>query len=343
MSTPLSRESHGAIGIEREAVEQWFGTAVLGAQPPLTFELLAGGYSNLTYRVHDRQGRSWVLRRPPAGPLRPGAHSMEREWRILTALQSSTVPVPPTAAFCADPDVTGAEFYAMGHVDGIVVDSREKAAALPPTARRRLSGEAVRVLVHLHQVNPGAVGRQADARAGAYVIRQLEMWMRQIDSRGSARTPEIVEVHARLRELTPPQRRTALTHGDFRLGNMLVTPLGEIQAVLDWELWTVGDPLADLGWLAAWWTLGEADGWSPEHADGFSTVNELAAEYQRLTSLDTSDLPFYMAFALWRLACIAEGVYERYAAGMMGTPPTPLEVLAARPRELAVAARAALS
>lgn len=343
MNTPWSRASGGVIGIEHDTVEQWFATAVPSAQAPLTFELLAGGYSNLTYRVIDRQGHSWVLRRPPAGPLRPGAHSMEREWRILTALQSGAVPVPPTAAFCADPGVTGAEFYVMGHVDGIVVDSADKAAALTHTARRRLSDEAVRVLVHLHQVDPAVVGRRADPRAGSYCSRQLELWMRQINSGGAARTPEIVEVHSTLGELVPPQRRTVLTHGDFRLGNMLVTQAGGIEALLDWELWTVGDPLADLGWLAAWWTLGEADGWSPDHADGFSTSAELAADYQRLTGLDTSEMPFYVSFALWRLACIAEGVYERYAAGMMGSPPTALDVLAARPRELALAARAALS
>jgi aminoglycoside phosphotransferase (APT) family kinase protein len=268
---------------------------------------------------------------------------MEREWRILTALQSSTVPVPPTAAFCADRGVTGAEFYVMYHVDGIVVDSADKAAALTRTARRHLSEETIRVLVNLHQADPSVVGRRPDARAGSYVSRQLELWMRQIDSAGAARTPEIVEVYNMLGRRMPPQRRTGLTHGDFRLGNMLVTPAGGIAAVLDWELWTVGDPLADLGWLAAWWTLGEADGWSPDHADGFCTMTELAAEYQRLAGLDTSDLPFYVGFALWRLACISEGVYERYAAGIMGNPPTPLEAMGARPRELALAARAALS
>lgn len=343
MSAHASRASApGLIGLEQEAVEQWFGNAVPDACPPLSFELLAGGYPNLTYRVVDRRGRSWVLRRPPVGSLRPGAHSMEREWRILTALQTSAVPVPPTAAFCADPSVTGAEFYVMDHVEGVVVDSAERAAALPRDARRGLSEEVVATLAHLHEVDPGLVGRRPDARPESYVSRQLELWMGQVDGAGSPRTKEIAEVHSLLSERRPPEKWSGLTHGDFRLGNMLVTEAGKVEAVLDWELWTVGDPLADLGWLVAWWTLDGDGGWSPGRADGFRSTAELAADYQRLTGRDTSDVHYYIGFALWRLACITEGVYERYAAGMMGHPQTSLDALAARPRELAVAARAAL-
>lgn len=343
MSTHPSRmDAAGAIGIEQDAVEHWFGTAVPEATPPLSFELLAGGHSNLTYRVVDRRGRSWVLRRPPAGAVRPGAHSMEREWRILAALQSSAVPVPPTAAFCADPAVTGAEFYVMDHVEGIVLDTAEKAAALTDNARRRVSEDIVATLVQLHQVDPGVVGRRPGVKSDSYVSRQLELWMRQITGAGAPRTPEIVEVHDILSERRPPQRWNALNHGDFRLGNMLVSVAGKIEAVLDWELWTVGDPLADLGWLAAWWTLDSDDGWAPGRADGFRAAEELAADYQRLTGRDTSDVPYYIGFALWRLACISEGVYERYAAGKMGRPPASLDVFAERPRELAAAARAAL-
>ena len=332
----------GVIGLEKEAVEQWFAVSVPDASPPLSFELIAGGHSNLTYRVIDQRGRSWVLRRPPTGPVRPGAHSMGREWRILTALQTSAVPVPPTAAFCEDVAVTGAEFYVMDYVDGIVLDGGDKAAALSSGTRRRLSDEIVATLAQLHRIDPVVIGRRPDARSGSYVSRQLELWMRQIMGGGAPRTPEIVEVHDILSERRPPQRSIALTHGDFRVGNLLVSTAGKIEAVLDWELWTMGDPLADLGWLAAWWTLDADDGWSPGRADGFLTTAELAAAYQRLTRRDTSDVPYYIGFALWRLACISEGVYARYAAGMMGQLPTSLEALAARPRELAEAARAAL-
>jgi aminoglycoside phosphotransferase (APT) family kinase protein len=334
--------SDRVIGIDRDAIECWFASAVPEARAPLSFELLAGGRSNLTYRVLDRRGRSWVLRRPPTGPLRPGAHSMEREWRILVALQSSPVPVPPTVAFCADPAVTGAEFYVMTLVDGIQVDSAVNAALLGYSARQRLGEESVTTLARLHDVDPAVVGRRADPRADSYVHRQLELWLRQITSRGTPRTPELCEVHGLLSAGEPPQRWTSLTHGDFRLGNMLVSTDGSIEAVLDWELWTVGDPLADLGWLAAWWGLAEDDGWAPIRAEGFPAVAGLAARYQQSTGRDVSDVPYYMSFALWRLACIAEGVYERCSAGMLGTPTTPLDVLAARPRELAEAARAAL-
>ena len=330
------------LGVDRAAVERWLCSEAPDVMAPLSFELLAGGYSNLTYRVVDGLGRSLVLRRPPTGPIRPGAHSMEREWRILTALQGSAVPVPSTVGFCADPDVIGAEFYVMNHVDGIVVDSAEDAVALTNVARQRLSYELVSTMAQLHQVDPSVVGSVARARPESYVSRQLELWMRQVTGECAVRTPEIVEVHASLRARMPSQRWTTLTHGDFRLGNMLVTEAGEIEAVLDWELWTVGDPLADLGWLAAWWTASTDDAWAPADAGGFRSVAELAAEYQRLTGRDTSDLPYYVGFALWRLACISEGVYQRYASGRMGNPRTPLDELAAKPRRLAEAARAAL-
>lgn len=330
------------LGIDGSAVEQWFAVEVPGAVPPLTFELLAGGRSNLTYRVLDAQGRSWVLRRPPAGPLRPGAHSMEREWRILTALQSSPVPVPRTVAFCTNPDVTGADFYVMDHVAGIVIDNADSAAALTHSARHRLGCQVVATMADLHHIDPASVGRQHEVRTRSYVGRQLDFWMRQTGTGGTERTPEIVDVHGILSKGEPHQRWISLTHGDFRLGNLLVSPIGTINAVLDWELWTVGDPLADLGWLAAWWTLNEDDGWVARRAAGFPTVSELAAHYQQLTGRDVSDLPYYTGFALWRLACIAQGVYERYSAGMMGSSSAPLEVLVARPRELAVAALTAL-
>ncbi|MFV8166150.1 phosphotransferase family protein [Mycobacterium sp. 134] len=326
------------IGITAAAVERWFVTTVRDAKPPLSFELLAGGRSNLTYRVTDRTGYSWVLRRPPVGQLRSGAHSMEREWRILTALQSSAVPVPPTVAFCTDTEVTGADFYVMDHVDGIVIDSAESASALTHSARHRLGSDIVATLADLHGIDPGVVSRRRDVPTRSYIGRQLNLWINQVGNPPR----EIVEVHHILEEAEPPQRWSSIIHGDFRIGNMLVTPTGAIKAVLDWELWTVGDPLADLGWLAAWWALDEDDGWAPRRAASFPTVSELAARYQQLTGRDTSTLPYYVSFALWRLACIAEGIYERYAAGVMGRPSTPLDVLAARPRELASAARAAI-
>lgn len=336
------RTASRVAGLEHEAVERWFRRAVPAAVPPLSFELLAGGHSNLTYRVVDRTGRSFVLRRPPVGHVRSGAHSMEREWRILAALQSGNVPVPPTLGFCNDATVTGAEFYVMGHVDGIVIDGAADAAKLTHEGQARISTEAVAALVELHQVDAEVVGRRPDARSQAYVERQLALWLSQVTDGGVVRTPAIVDIHKHLLARMPDQRWTGLTHGDFRLGNMLVTPAGSIQAVIDWELWTVGDPLADLGWLAAWWTLETDDGWSPETTAGFASVGDLAATYQSMTGRDTSDLPYYIGFALWRLACIAEGVHERYAAGMMGHSATPLEVLADKPRKLAEAARAVL-
>lgn len=268
---------------------------------------------------------------------------MEREWRILTALQASAVPVPPTTAFCADPQVTGAAFYVMDHVDGTVIDSAKSASQLSHSARHRLGSDIVATLADLHRVDPGVVEQPPVARTRSYVSRQLDFWMRRITGGGSPRTPEILDVHGLLCRAEPPQRWITLTHGDFRLGNILVAPSGTIEAVLDWELWTVGDPLADLGWLTAWWSLAEDDGWVPRRAASFPSVSELASRYQQLTGRDSSDLPYYTSFALWRLACIAEGVYERYVSGVMGRPSVSLDVLATRPRELAAAARTELA
>lgn len=335
------REELDPPGLDRQRVERWFASMLPELCLPLRFDLIEGGRSNLTYRVTDRDSHAWVLRRPPVGDLPPGAHSMVREWRIITALESTNVPVPAAIAFCDDLSVTGAEFSVMSLVSGDVIDSAERAAALTPEARLRLSDDLVEVLTELHRIDPIVVGAKNTQSREAYLSRQLRMWMAQIDQDSTA-AREIRDVHELLVVKRPPERWTGLTHGDYRPGNVLTAADGTINAVLDWELWSVGDVLADLGWLAAWWTIDDTNGWSPQPGDGFRTTNELVEGYGRLSGHDTSDVDYYIAFALWRLACIGEGVYKRYARGEMGQGHVPLSTLERIPRDLVAAARSAL-
>ncbi|MFG1851886.1 phosphotransferase family protein [Actinomadura geliboluensis] len=335
----------GALpGIDAGALTGWFGEA-LGAPGPLAFTLIAGGRSNLTYRVDAPDGRAFALRRPPTGDLLPTAHDMEREWRIVTALGRSAVPVPRTRGLCADPAVTGAPFYVMDFVDGTVLDSDAAAAGLPPEARDRFSRQCAEVLAAIHEVAPADAGLTVRPGAEPYVPRQLRRWTAQVE-RVAARTGgddpaarDLAEVRGLLAARTPPQRWTGVAHGDFRPGNLIVRPDGTVAAVLDWELCTTGDVLADLGWLTAWWHTGDTVGWGPSRLPGFLDRDALARCYAETTGRDVSDLPFFEAFALWRLGCIGHGVHDRYRGGAMDAPAEPLEALERRPRELAAIAR----
>ncbi|MBV6754889.1 phosphotransferase family protein [Rhodococcus opacus] len=327
-------------GIDESAVTKWVVREIDTADAPLGFDLITGGRSNLTYRVTDGGGRCWVLRRPPAGPVLPSAHDVTREARVLQVLQRTPVPVPTVVAVCADPAVTGAEFYVMDHVEGIVLDSEADAAQLSPTARRAAAGSLVDTLAAIHDVDCAPL--EGLRRPGSYVERQLRRWMRQFERSSSRCVPVIGEVHKLLSARVPTERWTGLVHGDYRPGNAIFGGDGHVRAVLDWELCTVGDTLADIGWLTATWQVPDAVGWAPADDSGFGDAADLADRYAQRTGRDLSDLGFYQAFALWRLACIAEGVHSRYAAGSMGEQDVDLDQLARRPAALALAAREAL-
>jgi aminoglycoside phosphotransferase (APT) family kinase protein len=329
-------------GIEREKVDPWLATHVSGATPPFAYSLIAGGRSNLTYEVTDGAGGRFVLRRPPLGNVLESAHDMGREHRMIQALESTPVPVPAPFAFCEDAGVTGARFYVMSFVDGVVLDNEQDAERdLDPPARARASRSLVDVLADLHQVDPDAVGLGDLGRREGYVDRQLRRWQAQFEKSRSREIPAMDEAHRRLASRVPPQRRTGIVHGDYRLGNCLVGPDGALRAVLDWELCTLGEPLADLGWVLAWWAepgesaahLGRS---VPSTAAGFETRAALVERYVERTGADVADLGFYVALAYWKLACIAEGVYARYRAGVMGdVPAADLEAFADRVGALA--------
>jgi aminoglycoside phosphotransferase (APT) family kinase protein len=324
-------ETETLSGIAREKVDPWLAGHVAGVQPPFEYRLIAGGRSNLTYAVSDGDGRRFVLRRPPLGHVLQSAHDMGREHRIISALAPTAVPVPEPLAFCEDPAVNDAPFYVMGFVDGHVLDDARGAELhLDKAARSQASDSIIDVLVELHAVDPDAVGLGDLGRKDGYVERQLRRWQAQFEKSRSRDIPAMDEVHRRLASHVPPQERTGIVHGDYRLGNCLVGPDGALRAVLDWELCTLGDPLADLGWTVAWWVEpGESSRHLrrsvPSMTPGFSTRSQLVERYAERSGADTGQLHFFVALAYWKLACISEGVYARYRAGVMGDDASPGE------------------
>ncbi|SDY92021.1 Predicted kinase, aminoglycoside phosphotransferase (APT) family [Saccharopolyspora shandongensis] len=309
-------------GIELEKTERWLAENVPGLRPPVTFSLVSGGRSNLTYRVVDADGAVRALRRPPTGGVLTTAHDMSREWRFISALHGTDVPVPDPLAYCADASVTGAEFYVMGFVDGHVLAGPDSAASFSAEARRRAGLATVECMAALHGVDPDSVGLGDIARRDGYLERQLRRWQRQVHQSGAPDLPLLDAVHDALLAKVPRQE-TGIVHGDFRPGNLSFSPDGEVLAVFDWELATLGEPLADLGWLLATWVepgdeLPPATALGPTAEPGFPTRAELVDRYVALAGRDVSDLPYYVAFQRWRSCCISAGVRARYLAGVMG-------------------------
>ena len=233
-----------------------------------------------------------MLRRPPLGHVLATAHDMAREFRIIAAVGTTAVPVPPALGLCTDVDVNGAPFYVMGHVEGVVLDSPEKAALLDPATRGKASEDLIDVLADLHDVDVDAVGLGDLAKREGYIERQLKRWTTQWANSKTRELPAIDEVAERLAARLPVQRGAVIAHGDYRFGNCLTDPdVGRIAAVLDWELCTLGDPLADVGYLGVYWTdPGSSTGRhnDPSGAEGFPTYAELLERYAARTGRDLS-------------------------------------------------------
>jgi aminoglycoside phosphotransferase (APT) family kinase protein len=310
-------------GIDPDRLGVWWRDHTPYVDLPLAFSRIEGGLSNLTYDVWDQRGRRWVLRRPPLHGVIQSAHDMGREHRIMAALADSEVPVPPVVGHEPDPTVTGAEFYVMDHVAGPIYRSATQVEAeTDPDLRSTVSRSLVDTLVALHDVDPDAVGLGDLGRRADYCGRQLRRWRRQWETVETRPLPAFDEVHRRLTADIPAQQGAAIVHGDYRLDNIIFTADGDVAAVVDWELCTLGDPLADLGILCAYWTDPDDElralPRTATHLSGFATRAELVEQYARRSDRDLVDVEFYLALAYWRLASILEGVYARFSSGAYG-------------------------
>jgi aminoglycoside phosphotransferase (APT) family kinase protein len=311
-------------GVDVARVSEWLASNVRGAVAPFDFALIAGGRSNLTFAVRGADDQRFVLRRPPLGHVLATAHDMAREHRILTGVGRTGVPVPRVLGLCTDESVNGAPFYVMTYVDGVVLDSVDRAATLEPQTRHRLAEDLFDVLADLHAVDVDAVGLGELSRRDGYVERQIKRWSTQWEQSKTRELADIDEVARRLRDRVPAQRGTSIVHGDYRFGNCLVDPhAGRIAAVLDWELCTLGDPLADVGYLGVYWFSGDTEtarSNDPTPAGGFPPYDQMVQRYATRSGRDVTDVDYYTAFSCFRLAVISEGVYARYLHGAMGDP-----------------------
>ena len=335
-------------GIDVERVQRWLTEHVADFTPPGEFTLIAGGHSNLTYACADATGRRWVLRRPPLGRVLASAHDVAREHRLMAALADSAVPVPAVLGLCEDISVNDAPFMLMAYVDGCVLHDATAADALATSERQAIGLHAATVLAALHAIDPSTVGLGDLGRHDGYVARQLKRWTAQWEATRDTPLAAMDDVARLLATRLPAQQGTAIVHGDYRLGNMLVAQ-GRIAAVLDWELCTLGDALADLGYIMNHWPApGEATPSPterlPTHAGGFPSRAAFIARYAQHSTRDLNHIDYYRALAHWRTAAIRQGVYKRYAEGAMaGRPRLDLEDLRTSVARYADAALALLS
>jgi aminoglycoside phosphotransferase (APT) family kinase protein len=343
----MSEHRGGVEGVEVPNVTRWFEEHVDGVVPPLDFSLIAGGHSNLTFKVTDRRGEAWVLRRPPLHHVLPTAHDMSREHTIISALGPTPVPVAPAVGLCTDDSVNGSSFYVMDFVEGHVLRTSDIAASVFNEEQRRAAGESlVDVMAAIHSVDVDAVGLGDLGRREGYIERQLKRWYSQFEQSKTRELPLLDDVFTTLKARVPTQGAATIVHGDYRLDNTMLGDDGRVKAVLDWELCTLGDPLADVGLLMVYWSEPddalESLPSSPTMLPGFPSRKEIAQRYADQSGRDVSDLDFYVAFGYWKLACIIEGVYARYVGGAMGTASTGFEHFGNQVVHLVEAAKAAV-
>ncbi|WP_419841334.1 phosphotransferase family protein [Candidatus Poriferisodalis sp.] len=355
-----SPEAQGAeataavVGYDVPAVEAWISENVDGLEPPFAWTQLEGGHSNLTYKLKAGDGTVAVVRRPPMGDLLPKAHDMGREFTIISGLGPTDVPVAAAYGYCESPEVTGAHFYVMSYVEGrplfASADAREHLTA---AGRANVGTSFMDVLAALHSVDPLEAGLGELGKPEDYVGRQIRTWYRSWTASADAAqydTPVVHELHDFLAERKPQQGPARVVHGDYGLHNCLFNPEGELQAVLDWEISTLGDPLADFAYALNGWAepsddiLEGAD--PPTLVDGFVGRAELIERYQRCTGADLGQLQYYVSFNHWKSACIIHGVYARYMRGQKPADDVDLELYRARIGrgiELSAAAAATIS
>jgi aminoglycoside phosphotransferase (APT) family kinase protein len=311
-------------GLEAGPVTRWL-TDHLDARPPFRYSLIAAGGSNLTFRVEDEAGAAWALRRPPVAGIIATAHDMGREWRILEALgRAGRVPVPAAVARCDDADVTGAPFYVMGFAEGTILRTSRDASTFDEAAASTATDSLVDTQVALHALDPVEVGLgDLTRRHEGYLARQLARWRSQVEQAKVRDLPLVEELHTRLERTIPPiTDAPALVHGDYRFDNTVLGTDRRVTAVLDWELCTIGDAVADFAWSLRYWTdPGDPcpfldDG--PTLAPAFPRRAAVTQRYGAGSGRDLSVLPWLEVFSYWKMACLVEGVHARRLRGASG-------------------------
>jgi aminoglycoside phosphotransferase (APT) family kinase protein len=311
---PDSVASSGVVGIDPTEVAEWIEQLGITFTAPLSFERIGLGQSNLTYLVCDAQERKWVLRRPPLGDLLASAHDVAREARILSALDDTAVPTP--RVYGLSRDAAGVPLLLMEFVDGLVVDRMPIAESLTPQRRRQIGLSMPTTLAKIHAVDLERAGLDDLASHKPYAQRQLKRWAAQWEQSKTRDLPDLDDLTRRLIAAAPQRQELTLVHGDFHLRNVITShTTGEVIGVLDWELSTLGDPLADMGSLLAYWPQpGEEDiagGFAATALEGFPDRAELTRVYLAQTGRNAATLKYWHALGLWKIAVIAEGVMRR--------------------------------
>ncbi|MAT04323.1 MAG: phosphotransferase family protein [Acidimicrobiaceae bacterium] len=325
------------VGFDPLVIERWLPTAT-EVTGPFHWERLPGGHSNLTYLITDANGRELVIRRPPQGELLPKAHDMWREYRIIDGLWPTAVPVAEPIAYVDDRQLCEVHFYAMGKVEGAAMYSGAEVRDWLPQPARATAGESfIDTLAALHSIDPTDVGLEELGRHDGYVARQLKTWYGSwtasvpFAEHDDARAHDL---HDLLQARLPEQGPARVVHGDFGPHNCMFSTSGTVTAVLDWEIATLGDPLADFAYsINAWIEPGDDGVYGadpPTALPGFPTRDALIARYAAATGADLSNLDYYRAFNSWKTACILHGVYARYRAGQKSSEGVDLESLFAR-------------
>ena len=294
-----------------------------GPRRALQAELIQGGKSNLTYRLTDG-AHDWVLRRPPLGHVLATAHDMAREYRVMSALAPTPVPVPAMVTLCEDPAVIGAPFYVMEYVEGSILRRTKDTDQLDDHQRTALAHHLIDTLADLHEVDPAAVGLGDFGHPDGFLERQVRRWTQQLERSRSRDVRGIDDLAERLATTVPVSQRASVVHGDYRLDNVLVGPDQQILAVLDWEMATLGDPLCDLGLLPVYaapvpGVVGAvSDGMGPHN--GFPPLESLIRRYADRSGLDVTQLDWYTALGYYKLAVICEGIHFRFIKGQTVGP-----------------------
>ncbi len=314
--------------VDEAALERYLDEHLPGADGPLQAERVIAGHSNETFFI-TRGSQTWVLRRPPRGPLLPTAHDVLREYRVLTALAKTEVPVPQPVLACEDTSIIGAPFYLMERKAGVVIRDTLPPFADTPAVRRDLALALVDALALLHSVDWRAAGLEGFGKPEGYLERQVRRWIGQLEGARNRNIPELDQVAEWLKAHIPESPPATIVHGDYRMDNVMFAnglPV-RLVAILDWEMSTLGDPLADLGYLLSFWRqIGDpqpefpSNTWWTEEATGFPTRQELAERYAQKTGRRIKEVAFYQALAIWKLAVLLEGSYKRHLAGTTDDP-----------------------